>query len=97
MEKLTYHKRIRLHKEIYSIEDHPCSITICVQDRKQIFTNKKLTQGFISVLRESSEKYEVPLYAYCIMPDHVHLLMSSSKDKDIISFIRELKSISTRL
>lgn len=97
MEKQKYHKKIRLEGEIYNITDIPCSITICTKDREDIFAKKKMAKAFLNLLREYSDKSEIPVYAYCIMPDHVHSLISASSKKGIVEFVREIKSLSTRL
>jgi len=93
-----YHKKIRLDEEIYHIPDLLCSITICTKDKKSIFgtNNTKLVREIQGLLTEVVRKLEIPLYAYCIMPDHIHLLLSASKKQNIIGFVREFKSLSTR-
>lgn len=98
MEKETkYHKKIRLEAEIYKNPNLPCSITICTKDKEKIFCNESLARDFLSLLQRYSKENDISIYAYCIMTDHVHLLVSASGKKDIISFVREIKSLSTRI
>ena len=94
---MKYHKRIRLESRVYKIPDLPCSITICTKNKKDIFLNNRLAQDFIELLKRHSKDNNIPIYAYCVMPNHIHILMSSSKKNDIIGFVRELKSLSTRM
>jgi len=49
------------------------------------------------LLRAVCKENNIPLYAYCVMPDHVHFLLSASETKGIVEFVREIKSRSTKL
>jgi putative transposase len=42
------------------------------------------------------EETEVPAYAYCVMPDHLHLLLAPSPRCSIVDFVACLKSRLTR-
>jgi len=97
VQKVKYHKKIRLSREAYNTSNQPCSITICTANKKSVFTNKHLSLEFVNLLKQHAGKYEIPVYAYCIMPDHVHLLISASLKKGIVDFIREIKSLSTKI
>jgi len=92
-----YHKKIRLNVDIYRRPDMPCSITICTKNKKPIFSNTEIAQGISKLLKEIAYSNNIPIYAYCIMPDHIHLLLSASEKKGIVEFIAEFKSLSTRL
>ncbi len=92
-----FHKNIRLEKELYQKPGLPCFATICSKDRKQIFYNYKFTEESIALLKKLSYKNDIPIYAYCFMPDHFHLLLSASPKKGIIDFIGEFKSLSTKI
>ena len=94
---IKHHKRIRLKAGIYQATDLPCSITVCTKNGKGIFSNKLFAAEFLNLLTEHSSLNDIPVYAYCIMPDHVHLLISASEKKDIIGFVREIKSSATRM
>lgn len=95
--KVKYHKKIRLDREIYTIPNLPCFITICTKDKRPLFRNTVLAKEILQLIREISLSNEIPIYAYCIMCDHVHLLSSASEKQGIIEFVTELKSLSTKL
>ena len=97
MKKLKYHKKIRLDQRMYHVPGLPCSVTICIKGRKCIFEDKSLSSDFLDLLGNHAKRVDIPLYAYCIMPDHIHLLMSASPKKGIVEFVREVKSLSTRI
>ena len=46
-------------------------------DKKIIFPEPPLITRLISapLLREARERFEVELYAYCLMPNHFHLVV----------------------
>jgi len=94
---IKYHKSIRLEADIYRTVGLRCSITICTKNSKIFFSDKSLSADFAALLKKHSQKNDIPLYAYCVMPDHVHLLISASAKKDVIAFVREIKSLSTRI
>ena len=90
-------QRIRLDVEIYRTADLPCFVTIATKGKRAIFSQRDLADNFVTLLRTLCKENGIPLYAYCVMPDHVHLLMSASETKGIIELVREIKSLSTRL
>jgi putative transposase len=91
-----YRRRIRLESDVYRVVDHPCSVTIATSQRRMIFSYQDLAKDIVIMLRMLCSENNVPLYAYCIMPDHAHLLLSASEKMGIIDFMREFKSRSTR-
>ena len=46
-------------------------------------------QKFLFVLSDCVKKYDIQIYAYCLMDNHIHLLMYSSPDK-LPSFFQSL-------
>ena len=54
-------------------------------DRQKIFRDRKDYSHFMIILRECKEKSDFKLYAYCLMPNHVHFLIKSENEPlDII-------------
>jgi len=92
-----HRQRIRLDPEIYRTPDLPCFVTIATKGKQAIFSERNLAENFVALLRAACKENGVPLYAYCVMPDHAHLLLSGSKTKGIIEFVGEIKSRSTKL
>ncbi|MFH1727488.1 MAG: transposase [Pseudomonadota bacterium] len=97
MEKLNKRKKIRIHKDCYKVEAKPCFITICTENKQKIFTNPKFTKEINTFLINYFTENKNPLYAYCIMPDHIHFLSSATAKKSIVDIVREFKSLSTRI
>lgn len=47
-------------------------------------------QLYLEFLEEAAEKYEVMLHAYCLMPNHVHLLMTPETKNGISRVLQDL-------
>jgi REP element-mobilizing transposase RayT len=75
-----FRKKIRLDKDVYAIEGAVCFITICTEGKTPSFQNKALTRAFIDQLKTNAESNGVPVFAYCFMPDHLHLVIASGID-----------------
>ena len=86
-----YKKRVRLknfdYKGCYSY-----SITICTHEKKPVFKDSNLVRWLIDALAEKSDSYNFKIWAYCFMPDHLHLLMEGrNDDSDTKGFISSYK------
>ena len=88
-----FHRRIRLPRVEYERPGAICSVTIGLQARRPIFSSEALASAAVEVLASLSSQTRVPAYAYCVMPDHVHLLIGPSEQCDITSFVARFKSL----
>jgi len=95
--KFKTRSKIRLDPEVYATAGLPCLVTIGTSRKQPVFSHRQLAEDVVSLLKALCKEDDIPMYAYCIMPDHVHLLFSASGTMDIIGFVRELKSRSTRI
>jgi putative transposase len=68
-----------------------CFVTTSVFGGWPAFAREEAVTGCLSVLRACCEKRGVELYAYCFMPDHVHLLLLGIDRADVIAFVRDFK------
>ena len=89
-------KKIRLDSLLYSDPSQICSVTICTKRTLPVFRNLEFGRACIQVLVGYSSKREIPVFAYCFMPDHAHLLLSPSSGCPIPSFVGGFKSLCTR-
>jgi len=64
--------------------------------RVQIFDNNKDYKQFEDILEKAVEKYDMRLLAYCIMPNHWHLVLYPRKDGDLSLFMGWLTNTHTR-
>ena len=90
-----FQKKIRLDPAAYRELLNPCSITICTHNRMQIFQHHEFGSYCAQLLRQLCGECKFRIFAYCFMPDHIHLLMQGDGSVSIISLIQRFKSIST--
>jgi putative transposase len=72
-----------------------CSLTFVTRQRAPLFLQADLSNLCLDCLRRSSEKYGVTVNAYCLMPDHVHLLVEIPKGVSLEAFVRHFKQVSS--
>ena len=90
-------RRTRLESMAYAEPSAICSITITTARRLPVFADGSLATSCADLLVRGANDSDVKLHAFCLMPDHAHLLVSPSIDVSIIEFVRRFKGLSTRL
>ena len=88
----------------FDIPGHAHFLTFSCYQRMPLLTNDAWRTLLASAIRASCEKYEVALWAYVFMPEHVHLLLKprrgtyrlatfeqSIKTSSAMSILNELK------
>ncbi len=80
-------KNIRLPTPVYEQENQVFSVTICTANRQQLFQNVALATQISDALASGLLAKETRIFAYCLMPDHLQLLLAPSAGSlvDIIS------------
>ena len=48
-------------------------------NKGRIFYNDKDRKKFIKVLRNAKERYDFKIYAYCLMNNHIHIIIFDQK------------------
>ena len=71
-----------------------CSLTFVTRRRAPIFLRADLSELCLGCLRKSSEKHGITVNAYCLMPDHVHLLVEVPEGVSLRTFVKHLKQLS---
>ena len=90
-------KQIRL-KDFDYASPRPYLITICSRNKESIFINEELNQLIIKCLMGEKERTGFKLFVYCLMPNHLHLLLApSDKEISVPKFIGAFKSKTTRI
>ena len=64
-------------------------------NKQAIFYDAKDYQRYLKRLREYLEKHEVTVLAYCLMPNHLHLILCQDGDESIDRFIHRLHTAYT--
>lgn len=70
-------------------------ITTAVRDRMPICTESGMPERLIHHLGETRGMQGAKLFAFCILPDHIHLLLSPGK-KGLSAFLHAFKKNSSR-
>ena len=86
-------KPIRLPESIYATQGIVFSITIGTSPRMPIFEDTRLGLACVERLRYLRVASGILVYAYCLMPDHVHLLIGASDRVSVTTFVQRWKSL----
>jgi putative transposase len=67
-------------------------LTFCVRDRLPVFRDHQVTEQTLTQFRRTSTLEEFAILAYCMMPDHAHLLAEGlSQNSDFKRFAKMAK------
>ena len=68
------------------------SVTLCTAFRKPIFADLVIGKEAASQILQAALELQFDLIAYCVMPDHVHLLPAArSESSDLTLFVKHAK------
>jgi len=89
---IIYKKRVRLRDFDYK----GCFryfVTICTHNKEWLFKNDRLLVELLTdILREKLNGFGFKVWAYCFMPDHIHLLIEGKdNNSDMRRFISTYK------
>ena len=85
------HKRIRLPAERY-LGQQFYFVTLCFHRRRRLGADRRIARWLIDELRNHTAACEFFVHAYCVMPDHVHVLVAgASETSDLLKFVMSFK------
>lgn len=87
-------RALRLKDFDYSNPNYVYFLTIRTKSKHQYFMNVRIAKVVVETIKEVRTKLGFRLYAWCLMPDHLHLLASPSEGTDIRDIVRNIKGIS---
>ena len=74
---MTIHrKNIRLDRNAYEVPSQIFTITICTWNRRHLFENVRHAKSIVSSLDTGTFANGTERFAYCLMPDHLHLIVA---------------------
>src|SRR5579859_2206383 len=86
-----HHKNIRLPRDRY-IGKNWFFVTICCAHRRKLFTASTFCNWLLNIVQREAAAHSFAVHAYCLMPDHVHLLLeglqSSSNLRQLIKTLK---------
>lgn len=76
-------KKHRLDPELY-IGEKIISFTLCINERKNLFTEESIFKTFETILIKESNTFDASLIVYLFMPDHCHILIKGNSEQSDI-------------
>jgi putative transposase len=69
-------------------------VTTCTAFRNDVFYDLTLGTETIQQILQLSHEFEFAVVAYCLMPDHLHLLLEGqSEQADLKRFVKQIKQV----
>lgn len=73
---------------------HAYHLGTVTRERLPLLSNSDAAEYCIYALNTACKKYSFNCLAYCFMPDHVHLLVTSERGESVERFMRHFKQLS---
>lgn len=80
-----------LHLKRYQTSGHHHAINFSCYDRRPYLATPAARDLFEQSLEKTRRKYELYIFGYVVMPEHVHLLVSEPKREPLSKAIQALK------
>ncbi|MFQ5914067.1 MAG: transposase [Nitrospinota bacterium] len=72
-------------------------LTLCAKGSQPLFNDRMFAPQVVAILLDLRSQFHVKVFAYCLMPDHLHLVVfPQTQGKSLPEFVRELKKLTTR-
>jgi REP element-mobilizing transposase RayT len=69
-------------------------VTTCTALRRPVFKERWLATDVTACLLQNAASFDFTLPAYCVMPDHVHVLLHATSDRaDLLAFMKRFKQL----
>lgn len=78
------------------VPEYPHHVVQRGHDRKEVFVEEEDYRYYLETLKEYKDMFGVRVYAYCLMTNHVHLLLAPSDYKGIGQLMKRLAGRQTR-
>ena len=86
-------KKIRLPASRYTSKQI-YFVTLCCDGRRPVFTAESLGHWLVKELLNSAAQEGFAIHAYCVMPDHVHILVEGLIETcDLVRFVSSFKQL----
>lgn len=89
-------RSLRLRDFDYASPGVAYHIVVGSHRSRDIFTEQSLNRRVIGILKTASRLHGYDLLAYCLMPDHLHVLVQAGESpRNLRDFVRRFKSFSS--
>ena len=90
-------KNQRLSAEQYAALGSVGFFTIRAFERHVPFVTEELNEAIVATLLAERLRAGIDVYVYCLMPDHLHMLIGPRQDgRSMLTFVDQFKGKSTR-
>ncbi len=79
------------NKALYCHPGTVVHVVIGTKNKSACLAEPAAAAGFCKVLKDVARENEVLVHAYCVMPDHVHLLVEAAAGMGVIEFVKRVK------
>lgn len=87
---------LHLEPEFYERPDLVTFITIRAYEYQAPFSHPELNRMILATLQQEQERLNCMIFTYCLMPDHLHYLISpTKKGVSVLRFTDQLKGKTT--
>jgi putative transposase len=76
---------------------YPLFITSTIVRWLPVFSNPELAVDVLKLFEQLRDEMKMAIFAYCLMPSHIHTIIESAKKGDVSIFMRKWKSLSARI
>lgn len=88
----------RLDPELYTHASRVYFITVRAYRNQSLFVRDGLNELILNALREEQERQNCIVFTYCLLPDHLHFLVSPRQDGiSVLTFTDQYKGKTTNL
>ena len=68
-------------------------ITICCAQHARLINQDRIATMILNSLCQLTNTFKFRVILYCLMPDHIHLLLEGHPDSDLLQFVKYFKQI----
>jgi len=87
----------RLSNYDYS-KDQPIHVTICTENKENIFSSEANAKIVVNELLKTAKDLRFRILCYCLMPDHLHVIVSPSESTlQLSKFLNIFKGRTTKV
>lgn len=79
------------NKDLYSTQGMIAHITIGTDQKAPIFKENEYAEAICQIIINTAKEKGNRLYAYCVMHDHIHILVESAVGCSIIEYVKFIK------
>ncbi|HYP61967.1 MAG TPA: transposase [Thermomicrobiales bacterium] len=88
-------KRIRLDLATYAVPGLVWQVTVGTRERQPVLGDPWIAETVIESIIFQCAKAKAELLIFCVMPEHVHLVIVVGEEGDLISILHDFKSFTT--